>query len=97
MSSLRWPPKDPQETLDYSLKWEKELSRLNDAIFDSFWRIEDNDDNSLTTSGNGVKGFITYIWLSGGEPGRTYKLVNTINTDAGRIYERTASLMVMQR
>lgn len=96
MSSLRWPIKDPQETLDYSLKWEKELARINDTIFDSFWRIE-NDDGTLTSSGNGVSGYIAYIWLSGGEHGRTYKLVNTINTNGGRIYERTASLQVMHR
>ena len=96
MSSIRWPIKDPQERLDYSLKWEKELTRVNDTIFDSFWRIEDDDD-TLLMDGHGVSGYIAYVWLTGGTHGTTYKLVNTINTNQGRIYERTVSLQVMHR
>lgn len=96
MATLKWDPKDPEEVLDYSLKWDKELTRINDTIFDSLWRIEDGD-GALTTTGNGVSGHIAYIWLSGGTDKVTYKLVNTITTDQGRTYERTVFLPVNHR
>lgn len=96
MATLKWDSKDPQEKLDYSLTWAKELSRLDDTIFDSQWRIEDGD-GALTTTGDGISGHITYIWLVGGTAGVTYKLINTITTDDGRTYERTVLLPVVQR
>lgn len=96
MATLKWDVKDPQENLDYSLTWEKELSRLNDTIFGSVWRIEDGD-GVLVMGSDGINGYITYIWLSAGTPGETYKLVNTITTDEGRIYERTVILPLAQR
>lgn len=96
MAALRWPKKDPQERLDYSLTWEKEMLKVGDSLFESYWRIEDDPENTLTTDANGISGNVTYIWLLGGTPGVTYNLVNTVHTDAGRIYERTVQLTVGQ-
>jgi len=93
MAGLRWPKKDPQEKLDFSLLWTKELTPLADTIFLSTWRIEGPDAN-LVTTGDGVRDMTTYLWLEGGTDGATYQVVNTIETGAGRIYERTVSLPV---
>ena len=96
MSTLRWPSKDPQDTLDYSLDWKKELSRIGDSIFESYWRIESDDEDpvALVTTSDGINAYITYIWLVGGTANAVYRIVNTIHTSAGRIYERTVLLPV---
>lgn len=97
--SLRWPPKDPDELLDFTLNWGKELPRLNDEIFESWWRVENDPENTLVIDSDGIYGqdFKTYVWLSGGTPGVTYDVVNTIETQHGRRYERTVRLQVRQK
>lgn len=93
MAGLRWPKKDPQERLDYSLHWNKELTPLEDTIFTSSWRV-DGPDALLLLGGDGVRDFTTYVWLEGGTDGALYQLVNTIETGAGRVYERTVTIQV---
>ena len=96
--SLRWPPKDPDETLDYTLSWAKELPRLNDEVFESSWRVEGVDATLLIeTDGIHVGQDKTYVWLSGGTAGTTYAVINTIQTSQGRTYERTVNLQVKEK
>lgn len=96
--SLRWPPKDPEEHLDYTLRWDDELERLNDSIFSSAWRIE-GEDSSLEITGDGVHTaeHLTYVWLKEGTDGSTYNAVNTIETTEGRTYERSVRLQVRHK
>ena len=96
--ALKWPSKDPDEVLDYSLLWDEELPRLEDAVFSSSWRIL-NDDGSLIIDSDGIHAsqHVTFVWLSGGTPEQSYEVINTIVTDKGRTYERSAQLKVRQR
>lgn len=91
--SRAWPTKDPDERLDYTLNWGKELSKHNDSIFESYWSIID-DDNTLTIENNGISGHFTYVWLTDGVDKQRYVLMNRIVTDDGRIYERTVSIVI---
>jgi len=46
--SLKWPPKDPDETLDYSVDWSRFLG--SDTISSVVWKIEDTDGTDNTVS-----------------------------------------------
>jgi hypothetical protein len=93
--SREWPtPKDPDERLDYTLNWGKELSKHNDSIFESYWAFEGDNDGALVIESDGVNGYKTYVWLIGGTHKARYTLRNRVYTTAGRIYERTASLTI---
>lgn len=83
----RWDdPKDPEEVLDFDVDWSKALA--GDIITSSVWTVPDGliggaeefDDTSTT------------IWLSGGEAGVDYQLLNHITTAAGREREQTCVL-----
>lgn len=95
--ALKWPVKDPDELLDYTLSWAEELTRLNDEIIDSTWRVE--GDPALTIVNHGIKSdqHLTYVWLEEGTPEARYGVINTIETAGGRVYERTVQLRVKQR
>lgn len=87
-----WPPKDPDEVLDYEMDWSARLAE-DDAISISTWTIVgggsevviDSDSKTLMT---------TTVWLSGGMRNRSYKLMNHIETTGGRTHEQTATLLV---
>ncbi len=94
--ALKWPFKDPDETLDYKIDWlgstdePGPLFGLSDAIDDSLWivpaeltsELEQEDDETTT------------IWLSGGVEGTTYEVVNRITTAAGRVMDQTMKLKI---
>jgi len=93
--SRAWPtPKDPDERLDYTLDWRRELEKHNDNIFESYWDFEGDNDGQLVIDSNGVSGYKTYVWLTGGTHRFRYTLRNRLYTTDGRIYERTVSLTI---
>jgi hypothetical protein len=83
----RWEdPKDPDELLDYQVDWTQPLA--GDLISTSTWIVPDGieagqEANTTTTA---------TIWLSGGEVGKDYSLINRITTAAGRIRDQTCVL-----
>lgn len=88
---VTWPPKDPDEYLDYKIKWSARLA--GDTIASSEWIVPDGivgDQESADTT-------ITTIWLNGGTLGRTYSIVNRIETDGGRIMDQTARIKIKAR
>ena len=92
--SREWPDQDPGERLDYTLTWDRELTKHNDQIFESYWSFEGDHDNQLVIDNNGVSGYHTYVWLTGGTDKTRYTLMNRIITTDGRIYERTVSIFI---
>ena len=85
--ALSWPPKDPDEVLDYEIDWALRLDGA-DTITTSTWLVpvgitKDSDSKTTTT---------TTIWLSGGTEGTTYSLVNRVVTTQGRTFDQTAKL-----
>jgi len=89
---LTWPPKDPEEVLDYDIDWSQRLD-TGDTITGSTWEIAD-DDATLTIDSNSFSNTATKVWLSEGTLGSVYKLTNTITTDDGRTMEQTVKLKI---
>jgi hypothetical protein len=89
--SLRWPIKDPDSVIDYGLDWTDWLN--GDAISSSEFLvptgITKNDDLHDDTT--------TTVWLSGGSVGRTYDIVNRIQTMGGRREDRTIQVRISEK
>ena len=95
---LTWPPKDPNDRLDYKLDWSVWLAaETNDTIETSEWFIavigpgtatlvKDSDDNTTTS---------TSIWLSGGSVGQIYLITNRITTAGARIKDQSARFKIV--
>lgn len=96
MASKKWPFKDPDEVLDYSINWAGEDNdgpAADDVIVTSTWDVpdgltQDSEENTDTT---------TTIWLSGGTAGETYEVVNEIVTTGGRTWNQTVRLPIKVR
>ena len=86
---LSWPIKDPDEVLDYSINWTARLPD-DDKILTSTWTIP----TGLTLNAQTIDGFITTVWMSVGVSGVTYKILNTITTQAGRTLQEAVQLVV---
>jgi hypothetical protein len=86
MSCLSWPAKDPQEILDFGLKWELRLK--GDTIQMSTWAVPDG----IQKHAEDFDDTITTIWLAGGVENTTYEFVNTVTTMGGRTHEQTVRL-----
>lgn len=94
--ALTWPPKDPEEVLDYTIDWSDRMS--GDTITTSEWEMDpDNDDELLIEDSNSISGENTIIWLSGGTLGETYFLTNHIVTSAGREMDQTVKLKIKSK
>lgn len=87
--------KDPDSKLDYTLDWSKWLG--SDTITVSAW-ILDPDDGSLIQSAGSVDGAgkRATVWLEGGVVG-SYRVTNRVTTTAGRIADRSFTLIVAER
>lgn len=82
--------KGPDEVLDYQLDWSALLG-TDDTIATSAWTVaagltKDSDTRTLIT---------TTLWVSGGTVGQAYECENQVTTAAGRTYERTISVLVV--
>lgn len=83
--------KDPDARLDYRVDWTSWLD--SDTIANSEWIIPTGivyeADTFDTTSAT--------VWLSGGSLGSSYEVVNRITTAAGRIDDRTITIIIRQK
>lgn len=82
----KFPPKDPDEVLDYGFIWTDWLD--GDTIDASEWLTDDSiviDSDSSTSN-------TTTVWLSGGTLNDRCSITNRITTAAGRVADRTARL-----
>jgi hypothetical protein len=90
--SLKWPPKDPDEVLDYELDWTARLA--GDTIASSVWTAS---DPSITMETDSFSGTSTFLWLSGGDVGTTYRMLNHITTVGLRTMEQTVRLRMREK
>jgi len=104
--AYKWPNKDPDETLDYSVDWSRYLDGAN--INSYRWFCEDSDGtktlfsgggtiNGLTHGGAAFDTYVVTITLSGGTNNTTYALYNEITSTSGITTERKINLKVRQR
>jgi hypothetical protein len=89
--ALTWPPKDPDEVLDYQVDWTDRLDE--DTITSSDWTVpdgitQDSESSSTTTA---------TIWLSGGTLGDTYVLLNRVVTAGGRTMDQSVRLKIKSK
>ena len=100
----KWPPKDPDEVLDYEIDWsDPDAPRLatGDTIASSTWLAGDPlsqtwpaetgwlvKDSDTTTTTKSI------IWLSGGTLGETYALTCRITTAQGRTHDCSVKLQI---
>jgi hypothetical protein len=89
--SKRWPPKDPDEVLDYGVDWSLRLA--GDVISTSAWTIPAGLTKQTDTKTNTS----TTVWLSGGVDGQSYDNLNHIVTAGGRTMEQTVELRIKQK
>jgi hypothetical protein len=83
--------KDPNATLDYNVDWTAWLG--TDTISAVAWTVP----AGITQSSVANTTKIATIWLSGGTAGQSYNIVCRVTTAAGRIDDRTISVMVREK
>jgi len=105
--SLKWPNKDPDETLDYSMDWSR---FLGDATISSFiWFVDaaDGTKTELTDSGPLVNGIqlvsssstntVVTAYIGSGTNNKLYKFTCQITDTNGLVVERTVRLRVRNK
>jgi hypothetical protein len=96
---LRWPPKDPDEVLDYRLDWigtryaNGPLYGASDRIVNSLWIVPAGISKESDLHDDGA----TTIWLSGGADGDELTLLNRITTAEGRVFDQSVILPIRQK
>ncbi|MFN2233883.1 MAG: hypothetical protein ACK2U1_06605 [Anaerolineales bacterium] len=86
--------KDPDAVLDYGFDWSDWLdSGAGEAISD--YTID--ADTGITVDSDSESSGVITVWLSGGTAGSTYAVRCEIETDDGRIDERTMIIKVQER
>jgi hypothetical protein len=85
--------KDPDAVLDYTVDWSPWLSDSGDQITSSAWIVPEG----LTTTADYYTTTTATVWLSGGTVGREYVVTNRITTAAGRVDDRSFTLVIRSR
>ena len=105
--SLKWPNKDPDEILDYSIDWSRFLGSA--TISSVTWYVDnaDGDKTELVASGPIVYGIqlvsstitdtVATARLGLGTDNIKYKIYCNITTSNGLIFERTVFLRVREK
>lgn len=103
--SFRWPNKDPDETLDYSVDWSRYLGSA--TITNVVWSVDDATGTKTTIAGgavvNGIQnvsqtisGKVTTINLGLGTNNTEYKFYCRVTDSTGTVTERTIKLRVKE-
>ncbi len=88
-----WPPKDPDEVLDYQVDWSARLD-TGEVITTSVFSIV---AGTVTIDSQSFNGALSTVWLSGGTEGETNVLSCEIETDEGRTYNESVRLRIRTR
>jgi hypothetical protein len=93
---LDWPPKDPTDTLDFTI----DISQIvagneGDAIATLDVVISPDNPGDLTLNASSADGDLAILWLSAGFADIVYAVTVTIGTNSGRIIGRTINLPVL--
>jgi hypothetical protein len=84
--------KDPDAELDYGFDWTDWL-QTDETIQTSTWTVPDG----LTYVSKQETGTETKVWIKGGTPRKKYILTNKIETNQGRIDNRSLKIAVIER
>jgi hypothetical protein len=104
--SFRWPNKDPDETLDYSVDWSR---WLNGATISSVvWSVDSstgvkttiaasNTVNGIQNVSQTISGGVATINLGLGTANIEYKFYCTMSDSSGNVAERVIRLRVKEQ
>lgn len=88
--------KDPGSALDYSVDWG--LRYLGgDVLAESLWSVVPVESGGVTIDGSRFDNLSTTVNVSGGRPGKVYRLLNQIATSDGRQDSRSILVRVEVR
>lgn len=104
--SFRWPNKDPDETLDYSVDWSRWLAGA--SISGCTWYVDNSDGvktqisageliNGIQNVSQTISGDVTTIYLGSGTNNIDYKFYCRITTNVGSATERTIRVRVREQ
>lgn len=104
--SFKWPNKDPDEVLDYSVDWSRWLNGA--SISSVTWSVDDSSGvkttiaNGQTVNGiqrvsSSISGGVTTIHLGLGTANKEYKFYCRISDSTGSIAERVIKLYVKEQ
>lgn len=88
-----WPPKDPDEVLDYQFDWSSRLD-VGETISVSTFVLE---SGSVTLGNEALAGGLTTVWISDGDVGSVAVVTNRITTSSGRTYDESARLRIRSK
>ena len=103
---MRWPFKDPDETIDYSVDWsrylgDRTISSVDWYVYDAAGvkTLIDNTDTvyGLTSGSQSNTTTVASVRWSAGTAGITYKIVCAMTDSSGQITERVIQLPVRNR
>ncbi len=93
---LAWPPKDPSDTLDFTLDISEAIAgNEGDAIANLDVAIFPNNPGDLTLNSSSADGDQAIFWFAGGFAGTVYQVTVTVGTNSGRVIARTINLPVV--
>lgn len=104
--SFKWPSKDPDEILDYSVDWSRALGVA--TIVSSVWYVDDAAGvktalvggavvNGIQNISQTVAGKVTTIYLGLGTNNVEYKFYCAITDSSGRAFERVVRLKIKEQ
>ena len=88
--------KDPGAMLDYSVDWGRDYLD-GDALASSSWTVSPVEPGGIIVVASQYDLLIATVEVSGGAPGKLYRLVNQIVTASGREDRRSIMLRVEER
>jgi len=84
-------PKDPQAVDYFEIDWTAWLA--GDTISASTWTAP----TGIAVGASGDTAGVTHVYLSGGNSGDTYDVVNQVTTTGGRLEHRTLRIPVFDK
>ena len=104
--SFKWPPKDKDELLDYSIDWSRFLNTA--TISDIVWYVDDVDGvktiinpntivNGIQNASQTISGAVATINLGLGTPNYDYKFTCRMQDNTGSVAERVIRLKIKEQ
>ena len=101
MPVFTWPPKDPNERLDYEHDWSERIE-AGDVILPYAGAqpaLALVDEGDVVVDSSTLDGNVQRVWLSGGtdKAGEYDKLTIRVQTQAGRILDEGVRLQIREK
>lgn len=102
---LVWPPKDPNEVLDYRLSWSlSSAETITSSVFTIVAgsvaiqsQSYTNTNTTITPPATVAIPTVSTVWLTGGTAGEACTILNRIVTSSGRTYDQSVRLRIRDK